>query len=186
MRPGIASFAVVGVSILILLFVTLVGCGVKAEITVQLVKLSDNTPYAVSQMKVFLEDENGKVSSALTDANGKVVFPVTELGKYKVIRVEGLDVTGGAEGAIGREFVKASPISTSVPQNDHVYTAWPTVTIVGKKDQVEIQSPIPTVRKTTILKAESVDTPDEANFKYYVPQATAGRLIIRNKNCDCG
>lgn len=31
-----------------------------------------------------------------------------------------------------------------------------------------------------------MDTEDEANFKYFVPQTTAGRLIIRNKNCDCG
>lgn len=185
MRLKWAGFVLL-ILMLILLEIMLVGCGVKAEVTVQLVKQSDNTPYAVAQMKVFLEDEKGKVASATTDATGKAVFPVTAKGKYQVIRVEGLDVTGGAEGAVGYEFVKASPISTSAPQTAHVYTVCPAATVIGKKDQVEITSPIPTVRKVTILKKGSVDTPDETNFNYYIPEAIAGRMIFSNKNCDCG
>lgn len=155
------------------------------EVAVQLVKLADNTPYAIEKMNVVLEDENGMTVSAQTDSNGKVVFPVTERGTYKVVRVEGLDVTGGVEGAAGLEFVKENPLSTSAPKIAHVYSVCPVATLEPGNEKVEIQSPIPTVRRVTILKKGSVDTPDESIFYYYASGSYAGRMIISNRNCDC-
>jgi predicted small lipoprotein YifL len=157
----------------------------EAEVTVQLVKQDDNTPYAISGMRVVLEDKYTMMISVITDSNGKASFPTDERGTFKVVRVEGVDVTGGAEGAIGLEFVKESPLSTAAPKIVYEYSVCPTATVEPANEKVTIQCPIPSVRKVTIMKTGSVDTPDETSFYCYASESFAGRIIISNRNCDC-
>lgn len=160
------------------------GC-FKAQVIVQLRNAATDAPYHIDKMRVYLELEGGGTVSGLTDANGRVAFQVSEPGAYRVIKVEGLDVTGGDEGDEGREFVKVSPLGSPVPLLVHQFTSYPSATVVNKNDSVEIQCHIPLVRRTTIVRVAHVDTPDETIYSYMVSPSFAGRVVVRNLNCDC-
>lgn len=184
----------------LIVILALSGCGgggggssKHAQVTVQLVKASDNTThYAVDKMRVYIQKNGGgSLLSGVTDVNGQASISVSTTGTYNIVKVKGLNAATLTPGSEGREFIKSGILADAEPELSHSYSApFPNVnvTTLGNGTVYPVDAPVSAIQKVTFLKTESVDvfnppTPPGTLFGTFesgYAGVFSGRVIIKN------
>jgi hypothetical protein len=97
--------------------------------------------------------------------------------------VDGLDITGSAEGSAGREFVKTSPITTPAPRITYTPTTPPTANVTTLNGgTVAVDIPVPVIRKVTVIKKGSISVGSNDNASVSTSESApfTGRVIVSN------
>lgn len=152
-----------------------------ATVRVQLTKAAEpTTAYALDGMTVRLQRTGGAELTAVTDSEGAAVIEVTELGEYRILSVDGVDVSGETTGAEGREYVKVSPLASPDPVVTHSFGgAGPTVAVPSLGAGYMVDAPVPPARKVTVRASANYSAPREG-LTPISGESFAGRVILRN------
>jgi hypothetical protein len=154
-----------------------------ANVVVQLT-VAGSTPYLVDRMSVSIQTAGGPVLTVATGTDGIARIPVTEIGDYEVIKVEGVDATNLLEGSeAGREFKKENPIANPYPNLTYTFGgSFPTVSVTALGSDYTVNADVPIIIKVTVLKVGSfIGT--EGTDVIAGTAAFAGRVMLSNFTC---
>jgi hypothetical protein len=158
------------------------GTPVTATVVAQLTKVSSpSTVYAVGQMTISIQKTGRPVLHGVTGVDGVANISVTETGRYQVVKVNGLDVSGLAIGSEGREFVKDNPITTAAPAIDYTPASLPEANVTAD-GTVAVNIPVPDIRKVIVIKKGNINAGGNDNPVVSTTESTdfPGRIIVSN------
>lgn len=163
-----------------------------ATVVIQL-QDAGNADYHVDGMTVSVQKDGGTILTGVTGTDGIARITVSETGTYNVLKVDGVDASGLAEGSdAGREFVKSNPIEDPYP--NITYTLSGITVSVTSDGGYPVNVSVPTINKVTVLATGSLVTPTDGNGQAKACAGTddfAGRVMMSDfysddENCSIG